>query len=66
MTTNIAINNTLLNNALRIGEYKSKKDTINAALQEFIQRRQIEDVIALFGTIEFDENYDYKAMRNRK
>ena len=39
---------------------------VNTALQEFIQRRQIEDIIELFGTIEFDDDYDYKAMRKRK
>lgn len=66
MSTNIAINDDLLNNALKIGGYKSKKDTINAALQEFIRRRQIEDVIELFGTIQFDEDYNYKEMRTRK
>lgn len=66
MSTNIVINDDLLNNALKIGGYKSKKDTINAALQEFIRRRQIEDVIELFGTIQFDEDYNYKEMRTRK
>ena len=65
MATNLAISDELLNNALEIGGYKSKKDTVNAALQEFIQRRRSEDVISLFGTVEFDEAYDYKKMRNR-
>lgn len=65
VATNLAINDELLKNALEIGGYKSKKDTVNAALEEFIQRRRSEDVIRLFGTIEYDENYDYKTMRNR-
>jgi len=66
MATNLAINDQLLTNALEIGGFKSKKDTVNAALEEFVQRRRAEDVISLFGKIEFDENYDYKKMRNRK
>jgi len=65
MATNLAINDQLLTNALEIGGFHSKKDTVNAALEEFIQRRQAEDVINLFGKIEFDENYDYKKMRSR-
>ena len=65
MATNLAINDQLLNNALEIGGFRSKKDTVNAALKEFIQRRKAEDVINLFGKIEFDENYDYKKMRSR-
>lgn len=65
MATNLAINDQLLTNALEIGGFSSKKDTVNAALEEFIQRRQAEDVINLFGKIEFDENYEYKKMRSR-
>ncbi|MBO7419813.1 MAG: type II toxin-antitoxin system VapB family antitoxin [Spirochaetaceae bacterium] len=65
MATNLAINNQLLNDALEIGGFHSKKDTVNAALEEFIQRRKVENVIKLFDKIEFDENYDYKKMRAR-
>jgi hypothetical protein len=65
LATNLAINDALLKNALEIGGYKSKKDTVNAALEEFIQRRRSEDVISLFGKVEYDEKYDYKELRNR-
>ncbi len=65
MATNLAIDDELLKNALEIGGYKSKKDTVNAALEEFIQRRRSEDVIDLFGKVEFDEGYDYKKLRER-
>jgi len=65
MATNLAINDQLLTNALELGGYRSKKDTVNAALEEFIQRRKSEDVIDLFGKVEFDDNYDYKKMRTR-
>lgn len=65
MATNLAINDQLLNTALEIGGFRSKKDTVTAALDEFIQRRKAEGVIQLFGTIDFDENYDYNKMRSR-
>jgi len=65
MATNLAINDQLLKDALEIGGFRSKKDTVNAALEEFIKRRKTEDVINMFGKIEFDENYDYKKMRSR-
>ena len=32
MATNLAINEELLHTALRLGGYRSKKDTVNAAL----------------------------------
>ena len=65
MATNLAINDALLNSALELGGFKSKKDTVNAALDEFIKRRKAADVINLFGKIEYDESYNYKRMRNR-
>jgi hypothetical protein len=65
MDTNLAINETLLDKALELGGFRSKKDTVNAALEEFIRRRKAEDVIDLFGKIEYESDYDYKKMTSR-
>lgn len=66
MASNLAIDDKLLNDALKIGGLKTKKDTVNVALQEFIQRRKIKDIIDMFGQIEYDKDYDYKKSRKRK
>jgi Arc/MetJ family transcription regulator len=65
MATNLAIDDRLLTKALEIGGYKSKKDTVNAALDEFIKRRKAKELIDIFDTIEYDASYDYKKMRSR-
>ena len=39
----VRINENLLNNAFLIGGYSSKRETVNTALQEFIQRRKSEE-----------------------
>ncbi|HNJ66146.1 MAG TPA: type II toxin-antitoxin system VapB family antitoxin [Turneriella sp.] len=65
MATNLAIDDKLLNEALKVGHFKSKKDTVNTALREFIQKRRQKDILNLFGAIDFDEKYDYKKARNR-
>ena len=65
MAINLVINDQLLEDARRLSGYNSEQDTVHAALEEFIQRRKAEDVISLFGQIEFDVNYDYKKLRNR-
>jgi len=65
MATNLAIDDALLSLAQKVGGLKTKKETVNIALKEFIQRRKQEEVIKLFGTIEFDPAYDYKQLRNR-
>jgi len=65
MATNLSIDRELLETALEVGGLKTKKDTVNLALEEFIQRRKADEVISLFGTIDYDREYDYKKMRTR-
>jgi len=65
MATNLAINEDLLIEAQKIGGHKTKKATVNEALKEYIQRRKQSDIIRLFGSIEYDKDYDYKKFRSR-
>ncbi len=65
MAINLSIDEELLAEALKIGGLKSKKDTVNQALEEFIKRRKAIDIIKSFGTIDFNPSYDYKAERYR-
>jgi len=65
MPTNLALDDTLLNEALVIGHLKTKKDTVTLALKEFIAKRKQFKILELAGTIEYNDGYDYKSMRNR-
>jgi Arc/MetJ family transcription regulator len=66
MATNLAIDDNLLKTALVIGGLKTKKETVNMALDEFIQRRKRQEVIGLFGKVKFDKNYNYKKSRGKR
>lgn len=66
MPTNLAIDDRLLREAQKIGNHRTKKETVNAALNEYVQRRKQLRIIDLFGTIEYDEAYDYKRDRRSK
>ena len=63
MATNLALDNSLLEAALKIGGLKTKKDTVNAALKEYVERRKQKDIITLFGSMPGDGDYDYKKAR---
>lgn len=63
MATNLAIDPDLLNEALQISGLNTKKDTVNQALTEFVQRRKQQEITRLFGDLPCDENYDYKKGR---
>lgn len=66
MPTNLSIDVKLLEEALKISGLKTKKNTVNQALREFIQRRKQKDIISLFGKIEMDKSYDYKRERLKR
>lgn len=66
MPTNLAIDDRLLQEALRVGGQKTKRETVNEALREFVQRRQRIELVKLFGTVEYGRAYDYKDERRRR
>ncbi len=66
MATNLALDDRLLGEALKIGGRATKKDTVTEALQEYISRRKQARVTDLFGTIGYDPKYDYKKQRRRR
>lgn len=66
MATNLAIDDELLEEALKVGGQRTKKATVTQALEEYIQHRRQADVLKLFGKIEMDPDYNYKAQRRRK
>ena len=65
MATNLALDDRLLETALKIGGLRTKRETVNEALREFIARRQQRRVLDLFGKIDWDPRYRYKAGRSR-
>jgi len=66
MPTNLAIDDRLLEEALRLGKHRTKKATVNEALREYIQRRKRLNLLDAFGTVDFDPEYDYKAERGSR
>lgn len=66
MPTNLAIDDELLQQALTIGGQKTKRETVNQALREFIQRRQRLELAKLVGKVDYDPRYDYKKERRAR
>jgi len=65
MATNLAIDDRLLDEALRVGGQRTKKDTVTQALMEYVQRRKQAKILDLFGKVDFDPKYDHKRQRRR-
>ncbi len=62
---NLQINENLLQEALALSNYKSSNAVIEAALHEYIQHRKQLKVMELFGTIDYDCDYNYKQQRQK-
>lgn len=63
MPTNLAIDDALIDEAKQIGQHKTKKDAVTAALKEYIAHRKRMGIVELFGTIDYYPDYDYKRAR---
>ena len=66
MPTNLAIDDRLLDQALTIGGFPTKRQTVNEALREFIERRQRLELVRLFGKVDYDPRYDYRKERRAR
>jgi len=63
MPTNLQIDDRLLNKARKIGGFRTKKDTVNQALLEFLRHREQRAIGDLFGTVDFLADFDHKQLR---
>jgi len=66
MATNLNIDPRLLTKAQKIGGLRTKRETVNSALKEYIQRREQMRIFELAGTVDYDPKYDYKKQRRVK
>ena len=65
MATNLAIDPKLIERALELSGERTKKAAVTKALKEFIARHEQSRMAELFGSLDWDANYDYKAERSR-
>ncbi len=63
MVPPLQIDQTLLQEALALSNHPTATALIEAALREYIQRRKQLKILELFGTIDYEEEYNYKQQR---
>jgi hypothetical protein len=63
MATILALEQDPLDRAFRVSGQPTKKAAVTRALHEFIARREQRRVAELFGKLEWDASFDYKAER---
>ncbi len=63
MATNLALDDKLLDEALEVSGLRTKKAVVTLALMEYIRKRHQGKLLELFGSIDYDADYDYKKQR---
>lgn len=63
MEAKIAIDDSLLEDALSVSGLQTKEELINAALREYIKVKKRKDLTELAGRIEFYQDFNHKKMR---
>jgi Arc/MetJ family transcription regulator len=66
MPTNLAIDDALIQEAQKLGGHRTKREAVNAALDEYVRRRHQREILSWFGKVEYQADYDYKQERRSK
>lgn len=65
MATQIQIDDRLIEKAVETGGHRTKREAVTRTLIEYIQHREQEKIVSLFGTIHIDPRHNYKKQRAR-
>ena len=66
MATNLDIEPELLERAVEISGERTKTAAVRRALQEYIARREQKRLVELFGSLDWDQDYDHNVERSRR
>jgi Arc/MetJ family transcription regulator len=66
MATNLKMDDGLLTEALSLSGFRTKREAVTLALQEFVAKRRQLQFLKLEGAVDFDASYDYRKQRNRE
>ena len=66
MPTNLALDDKLIEEAVKIGNHKSKREAVTEALQEYVNARKRLGILKWIGRVDYYDDYDYKKARKRR
>jgi len=66
VATNLALDDSLIEEAKSLGEHRTKRAAVTDALVEYVNRRKRRRILELRGKLDWDPEYDYKAERRQR
>jgi hypothetical protein len=58
MKTSLNIPEGLIKKAMLLGKHRTKAETVILALQEYVRRKQIENILEHEGKLQFEETWE--------
>ena len=65
MATNLQIDDGLITKAVELGHHRTKKAAVTRALTDYIHHLEQENILSLFGSVEYAPGYNHKMQRAR-
>ena len=65
LATNLQLDDRLIERAVKLGKHKTKRAAVTQALKEYVEHLEQQKLLALFGTVDYDPEYDYKKQRKK-
>jgi Arc/MetJ family transcription regulator len=65
LATNLQLDDRLIERAVKLGKHKTKRAAVTQALKEYVEHLEQQKLLALFGNVDYDPEYDYKRQRKR-
>jgi Arc/MetJ family transcription regulator len=66
LATNLQLDDKLIERAVKLGKHKTKRAAVTQALKDYVEHLEQQKLLALFGNLEYDPEYDYKRQRKKK
>lgn len=66
MQTTLNLDESLLNEALRLTNLTDQEELVNLALRELVRSRRKKNLLDLAGQIQFTEEFDHKVLRETR
>lgn len=65
LATNLQLDDRLIEKAVKLGKHKTKRAAVTRALKEYVEHLEQQKLLALFGNVDYDPDYDYKKQRKK-
>jgi Arc/MetJ family transcription regulator len=65
LATNLQLDDRLIERAVKLGKHKTKRAAVTQALREYVEHLEQQKLLALFGNVDYEPEYDYKKQRKK-